>query len=88
MYRHGNKMYVMVTQWTNHWDRISGNRTRYNDYMFRNGMNSNNYRENEPTIFIKLSENEPHDTKKTAYSENKTYNLEYELSGHYYKNSE
>lgn len=53
-------MYVMVTQWSNHWDRIPGNRTRYNDYMLRTGMSSKNYSENEPTIFIKLSESEPH----------------------------
>lgn len=50
----------MITQWKNHWDKIAGNRTRYDTYMFRNGMNSTQYKENETTVFIKLSETAPH----------------------------
>ncbi|HRK00815.1 MAG TPA: hypothetical protein PL089_14490 [Ignavibacteria bacterium] len=60
-------MYVMITQWKNHWDKIAGNRTRYDTYMFRNGMNSTQFIENETTIFIKLSDTAPH-VPETAWS--------------------
>jgi hypothetical protein len=46
-------IYIMVTNWTNHWDRLNDNSTHYRVGMMRDGMDRSKIKERTKTIFIK-----------------------------------
>lgn len=47
-------IYVMVTNWASHWDKIKNNTTTYSKFMLKSGVDPTNLFENARTIFIKL----------------------------------
>lgn len=47
-------IYVMVTNWAGHWDKIKNNTTTYSKFMLKSGVDPANLVENTRTIFIKL----------------------------------
>ena len=48
--------YVMVTHWDRHWDNIPRNTTCYTKREIRFNLQSNQLKENAPTLFIKVEE--------------------------------
>lgn len=74
----------MVTNWENHWDNISQQRTSYPSSMFRTGMAENKIEDGTETLFIKREKTgaksiegcwvgSVDDIKKTSYDGNKFY---------------
>ena len=46
-------IYIMVTNWENHWDKLKDNSTYFTVRMLRGNMNENKLKDNTKTIFIK-----------------------------------
>lgn len=45
----------MVTNWNGYWDKLRDNKSSYNYFMLKDGMNQSKLKDNTPTIFIKLN---------------------------------
>ena len=48
-------LYIMVTNWDNHWDQISGVQTYYTKKIMYGRITESQIENNTPTIFIKLN---------------------------------
>ncbi len=52
--------YIMVTHFSDHWDKCTNGKTSYQKKMLRNGINFSNLVENTETIFIKINQETKH----------------------------
>lgn len=50
----GEFEYIMVTDWSDHWDKLASGKSSYVAGMFRWGMSKAYIRNGTPTVFIKL----------------------------------
>lgn len=64
--------YVMVSDWSNHWDKLKGNSTYYSPNMLKWGMSESKLIDNTITIFLKRNK----DTKEIEKAwQGRVYNI-------------
>ncbi|MFC1866545.1 hypothetical protein ACFL0H_00165 [Thermodesulfobacteriota bacterium] len=50
-------IYIMVTNWESHWDKLKGNSTYYTTRMLQGAMNERKLQEKTKTIFLRRNKN-------------------------------